>query len=160
MEDTHTEGEANPAPVQQSKSNILWWSRGYWKQDMVDDLSAPAFYSRRALYGFSVFFSTLFGAILLSMNIRRSGDHGGANIVLGFGLAYIVLSIIIGTYIPGNSSSSAIVFGVIGGTILNEYFWKKYLKDTKYRARSVWPPLLIGIGIFTAIFVLIILPAL
>src|SRR5688572_4172085 len=40
-------------------------SSNTWKKNLVNDLGAPQFYSQRAIWGFSAFFTVIFGAVLL-----------------------------------------------------------------------------------------------
>ena len=40
-----------------------------WTKNIVTDLDAPQFYSPRAIWGFSVFFTVIFGAVLLTSNL-------------------------------------------------------------------------------------------
>jgi hypothetical protein len=41
-----------------------------WQENIVDDPDAPRFYTPQAIMGFSVAYSVLVGAILLSANTR------------------------------------------------------------------------------------------
>ena len=46
--------------------------RKWWKsKNIVKDESAPLYYSKHVIDCFSIFFSTLFGAILLAINFKK-----------------------------------------------------------------------------------------
>src|SRR5438105_573014 len=56
-----------------------------WKKDIVTDPNAPLLYSKGAIRGFSIIFSVIFGAVLLSYNIN---DTKKKWIVIVFGIIY------------------------------------------------------------------------
>ena len=55
-----------------------------WTKNVVTDPDAPAFYSQRAIWGFSVIFTVVFGAALLSSNLKDKGNSRW--VVLAFGV--------------------------------------------------------------------------
>jgi hypothetical protein len=61
-----------------------------WKENAVEDETAPLLYSQRAIYLFSAFFSPLFGAILLSINVSKYADKRAVYEIVGFGVAILV----------------------------------------------------------------------
>ncbi|MXV53363.1 hypothetical protein GS399_20590 [Pedobacter sp. HMF7647] len=120
-----------------------------WKKNVVTDISAPAYYSESAIYMFSVFFSVLFGAVLLAINFRSTETKKGVWEVIAFGIFYTGLQVWILSMIPRNTGLT-LVFSMGGALLLNFFFWKKYIgKDTKYRTKPIWKPLIIGVVIFT-----------
>lgn len=126
------------------KENGFWASpQKEWKKNVVTDPSAPELYSKAAIYGFSLFFSGLFGAILLAINLNRSGKKKGIVPVLAFGIGFIIAIVLASPYL--SQQGMGFIFGIIAGLILNQIFWKKYLGEVQYRARSIWAPLIIGL---------------
>ena len=120
-----------------------------WKKNVVPDENAPAYYSEKAIYMFSAFFSVIFGAVLLSINCRTTETKKGVWEVITFGVVYTGLQLWLLSMMPRNTGLT-LVFSMGGALLMNYFFWKKYIgKDTKYRTKPIWKPLIIGIIIFT-----------
>jgi len=117
-----------------------------WKKSVVTDTNAPLLYSKGAIRAFSLLFSTIFGAVLLSSNINVTKRKW---IVIGFGIIYTIMTIIIVNLIPSNLIW-VLFLNNAGGLGLATTFWDKYIgKEIKYRAKPIWKPLLITIIITT-----------
>ncbi len=103
----------------------------------------PEYYSNRAIYFFSIFFSVIFGAILLAVNIW---DNKSARWnVIGFGILYTAAAVSVMSQFEITSVWS-VVINAIGGSILTTFFWNKYLGRTvKYKSKPIWKPLLISV---------------
>jgi hypothetical protein len=120
-----------------------------WKKNVVTDENAPAYYSERAIYMFSAFFSVIFGAILLAINCRSTDEKKGVWEVIAFGVVYTGLQLWLLSMLPRNTGLT-LAFSMGGALLMNHFFWKKYIgKDTKYRTKQIWKPLIIGLVIFT-----------
>ncbi len=93
----------------------------------------PFYYSRGAVFRVSFFFSVVFGAILLAMNLKNREEK---NIVIGFGLTYLVLQITLATIIPFNV---LLIFGfhLTGCAILHTFFWNKYIGKGFYLKKTL-----------------------
>ncbi len=116
-------------------------------KNIVDDPSAPEYYSERAIYAFSVFFSVIFGSVLMTMNINRTEKKNSSWTALLFGIVYTGLQMWALSYVPRNTGLTVGV-SIGGALLLNHFFFKKYIgKDTKYRARPIWIPLIIALAI-------------
>lgn len=138
--------QAKQLKAQEQENEILG---NQWKKNVVIDENAPAYYSERAIYIFSVLFSAIFGAALLSINCRNTNTKKGVWEVLAFGVVYTALQLWILSMIPRNNGLT-LVFSIGGALLLNHFFWKKYIgTDTKYRTKPIWKPLIIGVVIFT-----------
>jgi hypothetical protein len=117
-----------------------------WKQNIVKDNSAPLLYSRQVINIFSILFSLLFGGILLAINLKTVNNKKGILPVILFSLAYSLLTIFIISLIPGHNSSLTLIFNLLGAIVLYNYFWVKYIGARfKYRTKSFWIPLIIGV---------------
>jgi len=114
------------------------------KHNITDDLNAPELHSKRAIMVFSGLFSAIFGAVLLMYNMKNTDNKKGKYQVLIFGILFSLVTIAaINLFaIRGNS---ALIFNIVGGGILNEYFWNKFIgKEFKHRKRSWLKPAIIS----------------
>jgi len=119
-------------------------TKSRYTRNVVTDTEAPAFYSQTAIMVFSILFSVIFGAAMMSINIK---NKTGKWIVIGVGIFFLVCIMVLSNFIK---LSSLIVMGInaIGGSLLTEYFWKKYIgQNTLYRAKPIWIPLIISLTI-------------
>lgn len=101
------------------------WSTDSLKINMVTDTDAPILYSKMTIRGFCIFFSTIFGAVLLSANIE---DTRNKLTVVGFGIIYTALTIVLANIIP-TSTYYVILLNTAGGlglttTVLGQLRWK------------------------------------
>ncbi|MCG2612614.1 hypothetical protein LZZ90_13980 [Flavobacterium sp. SM15] len=103
-------------------------------------------YSERSVWGFSLFFTTLFGGILLMQNLKDIGKKKEANNILVMSILYSIISIII-VNIPDNTNPSlAISLNVFGGMLLSKYYFPKYFPKTEnYEKKPIWKPLIISL---------------
>ncbi len=105
-----------------------------WKKNVVTDPNAPLLYSKGAIRGFSLVFSTIFGAALLSSNVDDNKKKG---IVIGFGVLYTALTIVIVNLIPSHTIY-VFLLNTAGGLGLTTTFWDKLVgKETKYRSKPI-----------------------
>ena len=125
--------------------------------DQQNDGQGIAIYSKWAIAGFSVFFSPLFGGILLMLNLRSIGLKKEGTFVLLFTIGYLFLAgIVMSSFIKPEQlhsisdlvkNSQLLIYSkipdVIGAAILTEYFFKKYFPVDNYGRKSIWIPLLI-----------------
>ncbi|MGZ3765965.1 MAG: hypothetical protein ACXVB0_22490 [Mucilaginibacter sp.] len=117
-----------------------------------------AIYSKWVILGFSIFFSPLIGGILLMLNLRSVGYKREGTWVLLFAVIYqFVAGIIISSFFkdltvhPNDRSiltntkflAYSSIANVIGGAILVEYFFKKYIQDDNYQYKTIWRPLIV-----------------
>lgn len=122
--------------------------RNPWNTNIVSDENAPAYYSERAIFLFSAFFSVIFGAVLLSINCRSTEFKKNVWKIMVFGIVYTGLQLWVLSLIP-RSTILTFLCSMVGALLMNYLFWKRYIgKDTKYRAKPIWKPLIIGLIIF------------
>lgn len=104
-------------------------------------------YSKKAIYGFSVFFSSIFGGILLMQNLKDIGKRKEAKEVLIVSIVITILTILISNSINAKSSG-ALLCNIIGGLLFSEFYFHKYLpKHEGYEKKKIWKPLVISIVI-------------
>jgi len=116
-----------------------------WDENVVVDPNEIELFSQKAIYGFTIFFGVFFGSILLSSNLKKVDKKNYIYLVVIFGILFTVLQLWILSYIPRNTGLTMITSGA-GAFALNKYFWKKYIgEETKYRAKAIWTPLIIGL---------------
>ncbi|WP_073110354.1 hypothetical protein [Hymenobacter daecheongensis] len=103
----------------------------------------PRLYSKRAIWGFSIFFSTIFGGVLLYQNLRDLDKKYEAKLVLLFASLYTVLGIFALNSLPNSSSSLTYIFNGIGGAFLSEYFFQKHMHQN-FKPKKIWKALIIS----------------
>ncbi|MEO6149557.1 MAG: hypothetical protein ABIP28_05325 [Mucilaginibacter sp.] len=105
-------------------------------EEDAEDPNAVEIYSKQAIWGFTIFFSTLFGGILLMQNLRAAGYKKAGYMVLLFSIIYKILTVaftlIVGIRLLG------VIFDIAGGAILAEYFFRKYFPDDDYYPKPIW----------------------
>lgn len=111
-------------------------------------------YSPNAIMGFSIFFSLLFGAMLLATNIRETNNRKGSWVVIGFSIVYMALEVVL--FQVYRSSTLTLGLNLIGALILNFYFWPKYIGfERAYEAKPIWRALLISILIILPLILIV-----
>jgi hypothetical protein len=128
------------------------------ESNITADPDAPEFYSQKIIYSFSFLFGTLFGSILMAMNFNRTKSQKGITEVLTFGVVFTIITIcVINAIMQKNNSSPAFLFNLAGALLLKHVFWNKYIgAETKYRKRSYWVPMIIGIAMVVLLILLMI----
>ncbi len=108
----------------------------------------PKIYSRRAISGFAVFFTTIFGAVLLMQNLNSIGKRKEAYIILICSIFYTIFSIIVVNIPDKPHTSLTMLLNIAGAVALSEFLFKKYFPDEKqYPKKKIWKPLIISIAI-------------
>jgi lipopolysaccharide export LptBFGC system permease protein LptF len=126
------------------------------KNNLIEDPDAPLIFSRRAIYGFSVFFSVFFGAVMLAMNVNKTSGKKNAIWVVLFGLAYTVAMVLLLQNFK-TSTGLTIIPSILGAYLIEALFWNRYIgNSTLYRKRPIWTPLVIGIVIAGGLIFLIL----
>ncbi len=129
------------------------------QEDLQPEKPPIAIYSKWAVLGFSIFFSTVVGSILLMLNLRGTGNKRAGYIVLLFGIAYkVVTGLLLGYIIPTPKVNAtmqeilsnpkliyySLAVDILGAAILTEYFFKKYIPaNNNYERKGIGMPLLV-----------------
>ncbi len=135
------------------------------QEDLQPEKPSIAIYSKWAILGFSLFFSTVVGSILLMLNLRAIGNKRAGYVVLLFGIAYkVITGLLLGLVIPAPKVNAtmqeilsnpkliyySLAVDLLGAAILTEYFFKKYLPDSNsYERKGIGIPLLVIFALFT-----------
>jgi len=115
-----------------------------WKKNVIKDFDAPEYYSQTAIYVFSILFSVLFGSVMMAINLKGSKKQWAWPIL--FGLVFTIGFIFLGQFLPNSSTGLSLIVNAVGVTIMYQMFWNKHIgKNTKYRVKPIWIPLIIGI---------------
>jgi len=126
------------------KGNSNYNTVSGWKQNIVSDIDAPEYYSQTAIYVFSILFSVFFGSVMMAINLKNSQKEWGWPILFGF--LFTAIFIFIGQFIPNPSTGLSLIVNAVGVAILYQIFWNKHIsKNTQFRAKPIWIPLIIGI---------------
>ncbi|MEO8234123.1 MAG: hypothetical protein ABI549_01810 [Flavobacterium sp.] len=116
------------------------------KQNTDVIIESSKIYSSKAILGFSVFFTTIFGAFLLMQNLKDAGKKKEGNLVLLFSVVFTIVSIIIVNIPDEPKSSLTYLINMAGGGILVGYFQKKYFpNEDNYEKKKIWKPLIVSI---------------
>jgi magnesium-transporting ATPase (P-type) len=122
------------------------------------EMLLPHLYSKRAIQGFTLFFSTIFGVLLLMQNLKEMNKPVARNQVLFFGIAYTTISAILLNYLP-KMFFVTLLFNMIGYAILSEFFWNKNLGNKlTYQKKEIWKPLIISFAVMLLLLLLQFLP--
>lgn len=155
---TFTEAElATLEPERQAVQQMAAATATTQTEAEVEPLELPVLYTPGAILGFSIFFSLIFGAALLAINVRQIGNRRAGWTIIGFSLAYMFLEVVF-LYQMGSYSGMTVPLNLIGALILNFYFWPKYIGfQQPYEAKPIWRALLISILIVLPLLVMVAL---
>lgn len=104
----------------------------------------PTLYSQTAILAFSIFFSPLFGGILLAMNVGKVNKKGVWQVIL-FSIVFTAFYVYVASVAPTDNFFSWLI-PFAGALILSEVLWNHFLgKNINYKKRTVAAPLIIGV---------------
>jgi len=117
------------------------------EQSKVKPAELPEYYSPAAVLGFSIFFSVIFGGILMFANLRKAGKKNEAVAVILMSLCIMLISAFL-VHVYKVNQLVGLLTNTIGAVILIEYFWKKHLGyQTKFKRKSLTNAILISLGV-------------
>jgi hypothetical protein len=122
------------------------------------DSNSLELYSDKAIISFSIFFSSIAGAILFSQNLKTMKKEGRDSVIT-FGILYYIGILILVFISPSETYKSLAYFlNIAGGFIITIYFGSKYYPENlEYKNKKIWKALLIALSVFIGIFGLIFL---
>ncbi len=128
------------------------------QEKQFKETSLTELYSDKAIIGFSIFFTSIAGAILFSQNLKTLKKSGGDQVIF-FGIIYFILTLLLAYALPsGTLKELCALLNIAGGYIITIYFGSKfYPEKLKYKNKKIWNALLIALLIYLGIFGLIIL---
>jgi hypothetical protein len=128
-------------------------------ESSFEPLVLPILYSKKAIQGFTIFFSTLFGAILLMSNLKKMNKLKARIEVFVFGIVYTIVTMVLLNYLPKTFFLS-LIFNIVGYAILIEYYWNNNLgKEFKHEKKQIKKPLIISVSVLAILILFSILPA-
>ena len=136
--------------------NIPSATESFSLNDKTKEQPLPELHSKRLIMMFSLFFSTIFGGALLMYNLKKTGHSKARTQVLIFCIfyAFIPFMLITSFHLDNNISIFA---NIIGGFILTEYFWNKFIGKTfEYKKRDWVKPTLISLAITIPLAILVL----
>ncbi|WP_243347310.1 hypothetical protein [Parabacteroides sp. FAFU027] len=114
-------------------------------------------YSKRAIWGFSIFMTPIFAGVLLMQNLKDVGKKKQAYLALLISLAFTLFTIVVVNSIEAKSNSISYLCNMIGGVVLSEVVFKKHFPNAEeYEYKKIWKPLIIAIaltGLFLACYI-------
>jgi hypothetical protein len=118
-----------------------------YKNCIVEDPDAPSFYSKRAVYIFTILFSVAFGAAMVAVNLFKIKNTKGALLSLLFGVCFLAFQILLTLKLSAKSPGDlGFIFGIGAAIIINAILWPKFIgNSTFYRAKPIWIPLAIAL---------------
>lgn len=122
-------------------------------QHTTPEDSYPKIYSARAVWGFTIFFSSIFGAVLLMQNLKDIGKRKDAYLVLIGSIIYTVITLVVVNIPERPVSNIALIFNFAGGGVLSYLFKNKYFpNEDVFQKKTIWKPLIISIMIAIPLF--------
>lgn len=117
-------------------------------------------YSKGTIFGFTFFFTTIFGGVLLMQNLRDIGRKKKANLVLVLSILFTILSMFIVNMPDEPTSYLPLLCNIAGGLILSEFFYKKYFpEDSHFAKKKIWKPLIISLLIMAPFLIAVLMDA-
>lgn len=103
-------------------------------------------YSKKAVWGFSIFFTTIFGGVLLMQNLWALNKKKEGYQVLAFSVLYTALGIYLASMSETPNTSINFAVNAVGGIILTEFFFKRYVPDERnLPKKKIWKALIISL---------------
>jgi hypothetical protein len=119
----------------------------------------PVLYSKKAIQGFTILFSTLFGTVLLMSNLKKMNKPKARMEVFVFGIVYTIFTSLLLNYLP-KTFFLTLIFNIVGYAVLVEYYWNKNLgKEFKHEKKQIKKPLIISLLVLVIVVCFSILPA-
>ena len=146
--------EVTNARVEELKAEMPEYKKPYSKESQVKQQEnqtgsekLPWLFSIRAIFFFSMVFSTFFGSIIMAFNLREMKQKTAILPLVSFGLIYTATIASISQHIQSVAWFLAIALNAVGAFIIIHFFWNSYIGQQQYNKRSITVPLLIGIGL-------------
>ncbi|MCH2046355.1 MAG: hypothetical protein MK212_19730 [Saprospiraceae bacterium] len=119
------------------------------KKDWRSAYKSLRFFSRRAILFFSIFCTPVWGAVLFSDNLLRTGRRIEGFKVVSYAVIYtasiyLPFRLLIPPLHPAIYVGIALGASTLGASVLTTYFWKKYIgEDTVYTPKPLTGPFIV-----------------
>jgi hypothetical protein len=115
-------------------------------EQLTNNESAPRFYSKQAIFGFSIFFSPIFGGFLLMQNLGQLGDRKGKMQILLFCLLYTAAVVFAVNLMARPNSNVTFLLNCLGAGWLLYFWWPKFISpEIQYRRKTIWKALVVSV---------------
>ena len=105
----------------------------------------PDLYSQTVILAFTIFFSPLFGGIMLAMNVWKVNKKAVWQVIL-FLVVFTAFAGYLSYYILAPGSFAAILIRIGGALVLSELLWNHLIgKGVAYNKRKIIVPLIIAL---------------
>jgi len=105
----------------------------------------PDLYSQTVILAFTIFFSPLFGGIMLAMNVWKVNKKAVWQVIL-FSVVFTAFAGYLSYYILAPGSFAAILIRIGGALVLSELLWNHLIgKGVAYNKRKIIVPLIIAL---------------
>ena len=104
----------------------------------------PHLFSETVVILVSIFLSNLFGGILMYMNLLSLGKKQAANLALSFGIASLVLAVVLSFFLPEKYNNLIYLLNIIGAAVYSRYFWKTHIGNQTAYFRKPWLAVVFG----------------
>ena len=112
----------------------------------TEQTEIPKFYSKKAILGFSIFFSSIFGGILLMQNLKDIGMKKEAKTVLNTSIILTLLPFLLAWLMEKEVAAYTLLANIIGGVVLSEFYFGLYIpKEQLFESKKIWKPLIISL---------------
>ena len=113
----------------------------------VEEVEAvkPDLYSQTVILAFTIFFSPLFGGIMLAMNVWKVNKKAVWQVIL-FSVVFTAFAGYLSYYVLAPGSFAAILIRIGGALVLSELLWNHLIgKGVAYNKRKIIIPLVIAL---------------
>jgi hypothetical protein len=124
---------------------------------MIENTTKPPIYSKWAILGFCMFFSPIFGGVLLRQNLVDIGKKGEAIFVLPISVIMAIFAAIIASMPFGGFGVTAVVNFIQGALLVEVYFRKHFQDEEEYPKKRISKPFAISMLIVLVLTILLIL---
>ncbi len=105
----------------------------------------PVLFSQTAILAFTIFFSPLFGGVLLALNIKTVKKPGMWQVV-SLSLLFTAISGFVTYYLLPPGSFFAILIPIVFALLMSELIWTRFIgKKVDYERKSIAIPLIIAL---------------
>ncbi len=112
----------------------------------TEQTEIPKFYSKKAILGFSIFFSSIFGGILLMQNLKDIGMKKEAKTVLNTSIILTLLPFLLAWLMEKEVATYTLLANIIGGVVLSEFYFGLHIpKEQLFESKKIWKPLIISL---------------
>ena len=126
-------------------------------ENEFDTTNELTLYSKKVIRAFSIFFSSIFGTVLLMQNLLAIGKKKAAYLVLACGGVYSLLSIVIINMADKPITVLTYVFNIVGGLVLSELVFDWLIpKGTIFKDKKPLKAFLISLAIIIPLIVAMI----